>query len=91
MKACKYPDFESHCKLHKRLSASVKSLVQKWHDNSSSEAADLLHDFLRKWLSRHILKEDFKYTSYMNDEQKISDVLAEITIPRSRQNPKITG
>jgi hemerythrin family non-heme iron protein len=53
MKDSKYPDYESHQKIHNEFLAKVKGLALPLSDDS-------VH-FAKNWLVNHIVDIDFKY------------------------------
>jgi hemerythrin len=58
-----YPDYEEHCGLHKALVDEVEALQHKIASGQAAISFELLQ-FLRNWLTKHILGEDMKYGRY---------------------------
>jgi hemerythrin len=65
MRAAGYSGLEDHIAEHKALSAAVTKYHAEYDAKSGSLAIDLLF-FLRKWLQRHILVTDRKYSQTLN-------------------------
>lgn len=59
MKTNGYPEFTSHMKEHLDLIKKVKEYTNQFHSAGFSLAN--FKDFLKNWLSDHILKTDMKY------------------------------
>ncbi len=70
MRACGYPDLESHIKIHDALKAKVKEI----HDDyAKSENKDLSKDvlnFMKTWLTEHIQGRDKLYQSSMDGKSQ---------------------
>ncbi|MCL2075517.1 MAG: bacteriohemerythrin [Betaproteobacteria bacterium] len=60
MRVGKYPAYEEHCKHHESLLEKVDALQQKVASGQAAISFELLQ-FLRNWLTKHILSEDAKY------------------------------
>lgn len=60
-----YPDLEEHKKEHIRLTEKVLEFKTEFDKGSQTISFELL-DFLRKWLTFHILGTDKKYTRHLN-------------------------
>jgi len=63
MRVGKYPEYELHCRLHHELVEDVEALQQKIDSGHAAISFELLQ-FLRNWLTRHILSEDMKYGNF---------------------------
>jgi len=59
----KYPEYEAHCSLHRKLVGEIEALQEKIHSGKAAISFELLH-FLRTWLAKHILGEDKKYAEF---------------------------
>ncbi|MCL2020596.1 MAG: bacteriohemerythrin [Betaproteobacteria bacterium] len=68
MRVGKYPEYEEHCRLHKELVEEVEALQQKIASGRAAISFELLQ-FLRTWLSKHILSEDMKYGAFFKHGQ----------------------
>jgi hemerythrin len=62
MRLAKYPEFDDHKKLHEKLVAEVAELQQKIASGTASISFELMQ-FLRLWLTKHILHSDQKYAA----------------------------
>jgi hemerythrin len=58
-----YPEYEAHCELHKNLVNEIDALQEKIASGKAAISFELLQ-FLRNWLTKHILDEDMKYGMY---------------------------
>ncbi|GHT90983.1 hypothetical protein AGMMS49545_14460 [Betaproteobacteria bacterium] len=62
-----YPEYAEHCGLHKALVDEVEALQHKIETGQAAISFELLQ-FLRNWLTKHILGEDMKYGSYFRKQ-----------------------
>lgn len=60
-----YPELAPHKREHSKLTGQVRQIVERWHggDDASLDAEVL--DFLKTWLTGHILGVDRKYTPFV--------------------------
>ncbi|MDR1888336.1 MAG: bacteriohemerythrin [Zoogloeaceae bacterium] len=65
-----YPEYEKHCGLHKALVDEVEALQQKIASGQAAISFELLQ-FLRNWLTRHILGEDMKYGMFFKQHGQL--------------------
>jgi hemerythrin len=65
-----YPEYEAHCDLHKALVDEVEVLQQKVASGQVAISFELLQ-FLRKWLTRHILGEDMRYGVFFKEHSQL--------------------
>lgn len=63
MRLSKYPDFDAHKELHEKLVAEVAELQQKIASGTASISFELMQ-FLRVWLTKHILQSDKQYAAF---------------------------
>lgn len=63
MRLANYPKFAEHCQLHSELIAEVEAMSAKVKDGQVAISFELMQ-FLRNWLTKHILKEDKQYSAY---------------------------
>lgn len=61
MEDINYSEFKEHRLLHRELTSQVLK-IQEDYKNGTAYLDDKLIDFLKSWLSDHILIEDKKYT-----------------------------
>ena len=64
-----FPDYLSHKSLHDNLIQSVVKLQKNYYagnEDISTDVAILLND----WIADHILKEDKKYTPFLNPKEQ---------------------
>lgn len=63
MERAGYPDLAEHAESHRRLSARVFSLKETFDENPEAFNAPAFLEFLRGWLSGHILYTDMDYVA----------------------------
>lgn len=68
LKHSKYPGYETQRVLHEEFQSEINSIIEKYKKGAFDGL--LLLDFLRKWWSHHICKEDKQYESYIKDVVK---------------------
>ena len=62
-----YPEYHAHKQIHADFIADIQSLNDRMQGNDAGLAIDLLGT-LGSWLVKHILDEDKKYSSYLNEK-----------------------
>ncbi|HAA1740799.1 TPA_asm: hemerythrin family non-heme iron protein [Campylobacter jejuni] len=62
MKLIKYPDIETHKKIHKHIIQSMIELIK--NIKSTNDLKEKLYLAVKKWLLEHILYEDMKVEQY---------------------------
>ncbi|MDH5445244.1 MAG: bacteriohemerythrin [Gammaproteobacteria bacterium] len=67
MKAYDYPDKANHMKAHDGFRNRLATLIEK-HENGESELSNSVMEFLKEWLTEHILKIDRKLSDYLADK-----------------------
>ncbi|HNF14709.1 MAG TPA: bacteriohemerythrin [Leptospiraceae bacterium] len=65
MAKTKYPGMEEHIREHELLKQQVLSYNSQYQSESETVSFELLN-FLRKWLTNHILRSDKKYSKHFN-------------------------
>lgn len=60
-----YPDLGPHKKKHVELTNKVREIVERYNSGDVSALNDELIEFLRTWLTDHILGVDMKYKPYV--------------------------
>lgn len=63
MRIFDYPNYEEHKQHHEELTNQVIQLTEKVQHGKFSSSMELL-SFLKNWLTRHILIEDKKYSTF---------------------------
>ncbi len=66
MASAKYPGFAEHRIKHRDLTKQVEEYVGRYERGEISLNLPLLN-FLRDWLTNHILKEDHEYGPWLNE------------------------
>jgi hemerythrin len=64
MRIFNYPDYDNHKKHHEELTAQVRELQRKVEEGNHQVSMEVLN-FLRHWLTHHILGDDKKYGPYL--------------------------
>lgn len=67
MKAYGYPDIESHLKAHEGFRQEIDNLVEQLDKGESIDLNAVL-EFLKKWLTNHILIIDAKLSEFLADK-----------------------
>lgn len=62
-----YPDNVEHLKLHDKLFVAIDAHIEKLKNKEIE--ADVVLDFLKKWLEIHIMNEDIQYSEYMTEKE----------------------
>lgn len=62
-----YDEGSDHKKQHQKLIGQVTSLKTKLDAGEQAVGTDVL-EFLKKWLTEHIMKEDQAYSSYLQSK-----------------------
>lgn len=78
MKKLKYPDLDQHQKLHQSLIKTLQQYKKEYEDQKEIEIPKSVHDFLKLWLTSHIMLVDRKY-----DEFAKNGVTEELTLDKS--------
>jgi hemerythrin len=60
-----YPDFPAHKSEHEHLTGKVKDFQRRFLSNEVGLTLELM-EFLKDWLSKHILGCDKKYSPFLN-------------------------
>jgi hemerythrin len=64
MQKYEYPEFEEHKQEHRKLREQTYFLAKDFEQGKPVLTMDLL-DFLKKWLSNHVMVSDMKYKKYL--------------------------
>lgn len=60
-----YPEKAEHLASHRRLRREIFNYRERLHSQPSPELASALFEFLRLWLTQHILTEDRAYGAFL--------------------------
>jgi hemerythrin len=66
MRLARYPEFDGHKQLHESLIAEVGELQKKIACGTASISFELMQ-FLRVWLTKHIMQSDQKYAAHFEN------------------------
>jgi len=67
MKAYAYPDIDSHMQAHEKFRMQANTLVESLAKGEEVGLPAVL-EFLKEWLSAHILKIDAKFSDFLKDK-----------------------
>lgn len=67
MEAYNYPGYVHHKAEHAKLIRQVEEFQRRYRQNPTGLAVQLLN-FLKSWLTDHILKTDKQYSRYLNNQ-----------------------
>ena len=62
-----YPEKDSHMKLHRDFIAEIKKLEERYNSGEDIMGVNVL-EFLKNWLSDHIMKIDTKLGAYLESQ-----------------------
>ncbi|MBX3008862.1 MAG: bacteriohemerythrin [Melioribacteraceae bacterium] len=62
-----YPEGRTHSKTHKDLIDQLKEFISKYESGQNTLSIELMN-FLKDWLTNHIMGTDKKYTSFLNSK-----------------------
>jgi hemerythrin len=65
MELHRYPEYIHHKSEHEQLTKTVLDFQSKFQNNEVGLTIDVM-DFLKSWLSKHIMGSDKKYTPFLN-------------------------
>ena len=60
-----YPEYSRHKSEHDHLTKTVLELQGKFHNNEAGLTIEVM-EFLKSWLTKHILESDKRYSSFLN-------------------------
>ena len=60
-----YPDVDKHLEMHKDISKTVKDIAAIYQNDASAINIQEVLEFLKKWLTNHIMKADQGYVEYL--------------------------
>jgi len=67
MQDCDYPDLDKHKKEHQYFVTRVQGFKKNLEDEKNALSKDVI-DFLKTWLTEHILVKDAKYSTFLNEK-----------------------
>lgn len=88
MAASGYPDLERHRAEHRELTARVKEVQRRVHGGGASALGPEVMEFLKEWLTNHILKEDMAYRPYAEGNPEAAEAAG--TVPKLRLPENLT-
>ncbi|MHA1597148.1 MAG: bacteriohemerythrin [Alphaproteobacteria bacterium] len=76
MSACGYPDLERHGQQHHALKARLMEIRDDYLASQSNNIEASVLEFLKDWLSEHILGRDMQYVSCMESNAEAVEAAA---------------
>lgn len=73
MEACGYPDLETHKKIHVGLMKKVDEIRDKIEKEGSASVDKEVLNFMKTWLTDHIMGQDKSYAPFLVGKQDIID------------------
>ncbi|GBC61795.1 hemerythrin [Desulfonema ishimotonii] len=69
MRACGYPGYAEHRRIHEKMQARVEEIYTQFRDDRISSPVQV-SNFFKNWLARHILQTDMKYAAFIAASKK---------------------
>lgn len=60
-----YPDVDKHLAMHEDITKTVKDIAKIYKSDPSAININEVLEFLKKWLTNHIMKADVGYVQYL--------------------------
>ncbi|HEB78952.1 MAG TPA: bacteriohemerythrin [Rhodospirillales bacterium] len=76
LELCGYAHLEAHKRAHADLAEKAQAFHQRYKDSDDGEVADEVKDFLRHWLVKHIMVQDFAFKETCSGNQTAIDEAA---------------
>ena len=73
MEACEYPLLDSHRDEHLDFTQQIRYVRDRYVKSGDAEIGQELLDFLKNWLTHHILIQDMEYRTYVEVDPRASD------------------
>ncbi|MGB8275634.1 MAG: bacteriohemerythrin [Alphaproteobacteria bacterium] len=74
MKACGFPGYETHSEEHADFTFRIHNARERYLGGSNPELTVELLDYLKRWLSYHILIQDMAYKPYATAARDVDDI-----------------
>ena len=71
MRQCGYPLLDEHSEKHHQLERTLRKMVVEFSTDPTAFPADDLMDFLKNWLTSHVLKSDMHYVPFVNEQKAL--------------------
>jgi len=65
-----YPDLVAHMAKHRRITEQVHGFRTAFEENPDSLEMEPFLEFVRDWLTNHILKTDMEYVPHIQEDMK---------------------
>jgi len=66
MRRANYPGIAGHIEQHRAITRRIEAYVEQCNDRQNTIDVDELLEFLKAWLSSHVLKSDMDYVPFLN-------------------------
>jgi len=63
-----YPDYDKHKSIHENVTEKVSSIHKKYLEGNALTLSIETMDYLKNWLSKHILGTDHMYIQHLNSK-----------------------
>ena len=94
MEACEYPLLEGHREEHLGFTQEIRYIRDRYVHGGEVEIGQELLDFLKNWLTHHILIQDMDYRSFAEGDPRATDAaqqfgpgLSEVRSERAYRSP----
>ncbi|MCR4377766.1 MAG: bacteriohemerythrin [Rhodospirillales bacterium] len=64
-KNSEYPDTDKHLAMHEDITKTVRDIAHVYQTNPGAININEVLEFLKKWLTNHIMKADIGYVEYL--------------------------
>jgi hemerythrin len=64
-KNSEYPDIDKHLAMHEDITKTVRDIAHVYKTNPGAININEVLEFLKKWLTNHIMKADVGYVEYL--------------------------
>lgn len=65
MRDCNFDDFEAHVAKHREIEKTVRDIQMMYMKQPQTIKIDEIMNFLRNWLTNHILRSDKQYVPFL--------------------------
>ena len=73
MEACEYPLLDGHREDHLRFTQEIQYVRDRYVKSADAEIGQELLDFLKNWLTHHILVQDMDYKTFAEGDPRAND------------------
>lgn len=73
MRRAEYPGIVEHTEKHRALNRKVQAFIEQCNDDPDAVDTKELLEFLKRWLTNHVLKSDMDYVPYLKQAEDAPD------------------